>query len=115
MQITDALECCVTALEKWAHLLLAAVRVFQNQWSAARGEIAIAQRRPEALTAADHLCIRALLVRASGNAPEERRYLLRLSGLEPFRKDYVDELAESYFHTAEVDAARIGVRTRAGD
>jgi tetratricopeptide (TPR) repeat protein len=126
----DALRCYVTGLEKWAHLemtpaerelkkaveidpqfalahlLLAEVRVFQNQWSAARGEIAIAQRRPEALTAADDLRIKALLARASGNAPEERKYLLRLSGLEPFRKDYVYELAESYFHTAEVDAAQ---------
>ncbi len=88
-----------------ARLLLAEVRVFQNQWNAARWEILAAREQAGSLTATDELRLDALLARVSGQTFEERAHLEKLIGMRPYRKEYVYELAESYFHTADVDAA----------
>ncbi len=88
-----------------AHLMLVEVRVFQNQWDAAHSEIVAARRQSEALTEIDQLRIEAFLARVSGKPSEEWRYLQKLIGLQPHHKEYVYELAESYFHTADVDQA----------
>jgi tetratricopeptide (TPR) repeat protein len=88
-----------------ARLLLGEVRVFQNQWDVAQSEIAVAKEQAGSLTEVDRLRINALLARVSGKPFEERVQLERLIGLQRHRKEYVYELAESYFHTADVDEA----------
>jgi serine/threonine protein kinase/tetratricopeptide (TPR) repeat protein len=88
-----------------AHLLLGEVFVFQNQWNAARGEILAAQKQEGSLTEIDRLRIDGLLARASGKTFEERNQLQKLIGLQPHRVEYYFELAESYFHTADVQDA----------
>ncbi len=88
-----------------AHLMLGEVRVFQNLWDAAQSEILAARKEAGALTEIDQLRIEAFLARAFGNPFDERVYLQKLIGLQPYKKDYLYELAESYFHTADVDDA----------
>lgn len=88
-----------------AHLMLVEVRVFQNQWDAAHSEIVAARKQSESLTEVDQLRIEAFLARVSGRPAEEWRFLQKLIGLQPHHKEYVYELAESYFHTADVDQA----------
>jgi serine/threonine protein kinase/tetratricopeptide (TPR) repeat protein len=88
-----------------AHLMLVEVRVFQNQWDAAHSEIVAARKQSESLTEIDQLRIEALLARVSGKPSEEWPYLQKLIGLQPHHTEYVYELAESYFHTADVDQA----------
>jgi tetratricopeptide (TPR) repeat protein len=90
-----------------ASMSLAEVRVFQNQWEAARSLIAAAERRADSLTEADRTRAQALLARASARPFDERPALQRLIGLQPQRKEYIYELGESYFHTADIgEAAR---------
>jgi tetratricopeptide (TPR) repeat protein/predicted Ser/Thr protein kinase len=88
-----------------AHLMLAEVRVFQNQWDAAHSEIVAARKQSSALTEIDQLRVEAFLARVSGKPFEERVQLQKLIGLQPHKKEYVYELAESYFHTADVEEA----------
>jgi tetratricopeptide (TPR) repeat protein len=88
-----------------AHLLLGEVRVFQNQWSDAQWQIQAAQEESGSLTEVDRLRINALLARVSGKIFDERAQLEKLIGLKPHRAEYVYELAESYFHTADVREA----------
>ncbi len=90
-----------------AHIRLAEVRIFQNQWDAAQSEILAARKEAGALTEIDQLGIEALLARVFGKPFDERVYLQRLIGLQPYKKEYRYELAESYFHTADVDEAII--------
>ncbi len=88
-----------------AHLMLGEVRIFQNQWDGAHSEIVAARKQSDALTEIDQLRVEAFLARVSGKPFEERVQLQKLIGLQPHRKEYVYELAESYFHTADVDEA----------
>jgi eukaryotic-like serine/threonine-protein kinase len=88
-----------------AHLMLGEVRVFQNQWDAAQSEILAARRQPNSLTEADQLRVEAFLARVFGKPFEERVYLQKLIGLQPYNREYLYELAESYFHTADVKEA----------
>jgi tetratricopeptide (TPR) repeat protein len=88
-----------------AHLMLGEVRIFQNQWDAAQSEILAARKQASALTEVDQLRVEAFLARVFGKPFEERIHLQKLIGLQPHRKEYVYELAESYFHTADVDEA----------
>jgi serine/threonine protein kinase/tetratricopeptide (TPR) repeat protein len=88
-----------------AHLMLGEVLVFQNLWDAAQSEILAARKEAGALTEIDQLRIEAFLARAFGNPFGERVYLQRLIGLQPYKKDFLYELAESYFHTADVEDA----------
>jgi serine/threonine protein kinase/tetratricopeptide (TPR) repeat protein len=88
-----------------AHLLLGEVRVFQNQWDAAQSEILSARRQAGALTEVDQLSVEAYLSRVFGKPFEERVSLQKLIGLQPHKRKYLYELAESYFHTADVDEA----------
>ncbi len=88
-----------------AHLMLGEVRVFQNQWDAAQSEILAARREAAALTEVDQLRVEAFLARVFGKPFEERVHLQKLIGLQPHRKEYLYELAESYFHTADVEEA----------
>jgi serine/threonine protein kinase/tetratricopeptide (TPR) repeat protein len=88
-----------------AHLVLGEVRVFQNQWDAAQSEILAARREAGALTEVDQLRVEAFLARVFGKPFEERVHLQKLIGLQPHRKEYIYELAESYFHTADADEA----------
>jgi tetratricopeptide (TPR) repeat protein len=88
-----------------ARLLLGEVRVFQNQWNAAQWEIEAAREQSGSLTDIDRLRINALLARVSGKIFDERTQLEKLIGLQPHRVEYVYELAESYFHTADVQEA----------
>lgn len=88
-----------------AHLKLGEVRIFQNQWDAAQSEILAARRQSGALTEEDQLRVEAFLARVFGQPFDERVYLQRLIGLRPHKREYLYELAESYFHTADVDEA----------
>jgi serine/threonine protein kinase/tetratricopeptide (TPR) repeat protein len=88
-----------------AHLMLGEVRVFQNQWDAAQSEILAARSQSSALTEVDQLRVEAFLARVFGKPFEERVHLQKLIGLQPYKKEYLYELAESYFHTADVDEA----------
>ena len=88
-----------------AHLKLGEVRIFQNQWDAAQSEILAARRQASALTDEDQLRVEAFLSRVFGQPFEERVYLQKLIGLRPHKREYLYELAESYFHTADVDEA----------
>jgi serine/threonine protein kinase/Tfp pilus assembly protein PilF len=88
-----------------AHLGLGEVRVFQNQWDAAQSEILSARKYAGALTEADQWCVEAYRARVFGTPFEERVWFQKLIGLQPYKKEYLYELAESYFHTADVDEA----------
>ncbi len=88
-----------------AHLMLCEVRIFQNQWDDAHSEVVAARKESSALTEIDQLRVEAFLARVSGKPFEERVQLQKLIGLQPHRKENVYELAESYFHTADVDEA----------
>jgi serine/threonine protein kinase/Flp pilus assembly protein TadD len=88
-----------------ARLMLGEVRVFQNQWDAAQTEILAARKNADALTEIDQLRVEAFLARVFGKPFEERVYLHKLIGLQPYKREYLYELAESYFHTADVDEA----------
>ncbi len=88
-----------------AHLMLGELRVWQNQWDAAQSEILIARARAQALLDADQLRVEALLSRAFGDSLKERDYLQKLIEVQPYKGEYLYELAESYFHTADVDEA----------
>jgi serine/threonine protein kinase/tetratricopeptide (TPR) repeat protein len=88
-----------------AHLMLGEVLVFQNQWDAAQSEILAARSKPGALTRVDQLRVEAFLARVFGKPFEERDYLQKLIGLQPYKREHRYELAESYFHTADVDDA----------
>ncbi len=88
-----------------AHLMLSEVRVFQNQWDAAQSEILAARKEAEALSEVDQLRVEASLARVFGKPFEERVFLQKLIGLQPYKREYLYELAESYFHTADVDDA----------
>ena len=90
-----------------ARLLLSEMRVFQGQMQAAKSEIEQALSQAGALTDAERLRGSALLARASLNAPDERVELQRLIEVEPTSKEYVFELGESYFHTADADEAKV--------
>jgi serine/threonine protein kinase/tetratricopeptide (TPR) repeat protein len=88
-----------------AHLMLGEVFVFKNQWDAAQSEILAARGQAAALTRVDQLRVEAFLARVFGDPFEERDYLQQLIALQPQRREYLYELAESYFHTADVDDA----------
>ena len=88
-----------------ARLGLGEVRVFQNQWNEAQWEIRAAREQAGSLTDLDRMRIDALLARVSGKIFEERAQLEKLVGLQPHRVEYVYELAESYFHTADAQDA----------
>jgi serine/threonine protein kinase/Tfp pilus assembly protein PilF len=88
-----------------AHLVLGEVRVFQNQWDAAQSEILAARGQAGALTEVDQLRVEAFLARVFGKPFDERVFLQKLIGLQPYKREYLYELAESYFHTADVDDA----------
>ncbi|MBN1570939.1 MAG: protein kinase [Acidobacteria bacterium] len=88
-----------------AHLKLGEVRVFQNQWDAAQSAILSARKQAESLTEADQYRVEAFLARVFGKPFDEQIHFQKLIELQPFNKDNLYELAESYFHTAEVDEA----------
>jgi len=88
-----------------AHLMLGEMRVWQNQWDAAQSDILAARARAAALLDVDQLRVEALLSRAFSEPFKERDYLHRLIGLQPYKGEYLYDLAESYFHTADVDEA----------
>jgi len=88
-----------------ANLMLGELHVWQNQWDAAQSDILAARAKSQALLDADQLRVEALLARAFGEPFKERDYLHRLIGLQPYKGEYLYELAESYFHTADVDEA----------
>ncbi|HTY62163.1 MAG TPA: protein kinase [Acidobacteriota bacterium] len=88
-----------------AHLMLGEVRVFQNQWDAAQSEILSARKQARALTEVDQYRVEAFLARVFGMPFEERVQWQKLIALQPYKREYLYELAESYFHTADVDEA----------
>ena len=85
--------------------MLGEVRVFQNQWDAAQTEILAARKQARALTEVDQYRVEAFLARVFGMPFEERVQWQKLIGLQPYKREYLYELAESYFHTADVDEA----------
>ncbi len=88
-----------------AHLKLGEIRVFQNQWDAAQSAILEARKQAASLTEADQYRVEAFLARVFGKPFEERVQFQKLIGLQPYNKDNLYELAESYFHTADVEEA----------
>lgn len=89
----------------FAHLMMGELRIWQNQWDAGQSEIMAARSRASALLEADQLRVEALLARAFGEPLKERDYLQKLIELQPYKVEYLYELAESYFHTANVEDA----------
>jgi tetratricopeptide (TPR) repeat protein len=81
------------------------VYVFQNQWDAAQSEILAARKQAGSLTDVDQLRVEAFLARVFGKPFEEQENFQKLIGLQPQKKENFYELAESYFHTADVDEA----------
>jgi serine/threonine protein kinase/tetratricopeptide (TPR) repeat protein len=88
-----------------ADLMLGELRTWQNQWDAAQSRILAARARSQALLEVDQLRVEALLARAFGEPLKERDYLQKLIGLQPYKEEYLYDLAESYFNTADVDEA----------
>ncbi len=88
-----------------ARVTLAELRSFQERWGDARRETMAAQKSATGLTEIDRLRLEALLARASAKPFEERKHLQSLVSRLPHRREYVYELAESYFHTADLDQA----------
>lgn len=88
-----------------AHLMLGEVRIFQNQWDAAQSQILAARSQASALTEVDQWRVEAFLARVFGKPFDERVYLQKVIGLQPHKKENLYELAESYFHTADVEDA----------
>ena len=88
-----------------AHIILGEVFVFKNQWDAAQSEILAARRQASSLTEIDQLRVEASLARVFGKPFDERIHLQKLIGLRPYQKEYLYDLAESYFHTADDDEA----------
>jgi tetratricopeptide (TPR) repeat protein len=88
-----------------ARIKHAELRVFENQWDAARTELMAVQGQPNDLTATDRLRVAALLARTSSQPFEERAYLRRLIETVPQSTEYLYELGESYFHTADLEEA----------
>ncbi|MBN2320519.1 MAG: protein kinase [Acidobacteria bacterium] len=93
-----------------AHRILGEVRVFQSQWDTAQSEILEARKEAGSLTEVDQLRVEALLARVFGKPFDERVYLQKLIDLQPYKKEYLYELAESYFHTADTEVAIIKYR-----
>ncbi len=93
-----------------AHVTLGELRAFEERWADARNEILAAQKSSVGLTETDRLRIEALLARVSSEPFEERKHLQRLIGLQPYRREYTFELAESYFHTGDVEEAILKYR-----
>jgi tetratricopeptide (TPR) repeat protein len=85
--------------------MLGEVRIFQNQWDSAQSEILSARKQAESLTEVDQLLVEAFLARVFGKPFEERVHFQKLIGIAPYRREYLYDLAESYFHTADVDEA----------
>jgi eukaryotic-like serine/threonine-protein kinase len=102
-ELRSALE--IDANFALAHLMLGEVFVFKNQWDAAQSEILAARKQSGSLTDVDQLRVEAFLARVFGKFFDERPLFQRLIGLQPQKKDNYYELAESYFHTADVDEA----------
>jgi serine/threonine protein kinase/tetratricopeptide (TPR) repeat protein len=88
-----------------ASMTLGEIRAFQERWEEARNATLAAQKSSAGLTEIDRLRIDALLARVAAKPFEERKYLQGLISRLPFRREYVFELAESYFHTADLDEA----------
>ena len=88
-----------------ARLALGELRIFQNQWDSAQSEILAARRRAATLAETDQWRVEAFLARVFGKPLDERRYFQKVLELHPHRKEIFYELAESYFHTADVDDA----------
>ncbi len=88
-----------------ARLVLGEVRIFGNQWDAAHSEITKARQKISSLTEIDQLRVEALLARVLGNLLYERDQLLKLIERQPYNKENYYELAECYFHTADVTEA----------
>jgi serine/threonine protein kinase/tetratricopeptide (TPR) repeat protein len=93
-----------------ARVTLAELRAFQERWDEARNEILAAQKSTAGLTETDRLRIEALLARVSSQPFEERKHLQKLIGLQPYKREYTFELAESYFHTGDVEEAILKYR-----
>jgi serine/threonine protein kinase/Tfp pilus assembly protein PilF len=88
-----------------AHLTLGEVLIWQNKWDAAFSEISKAQEKTTSLTKIDQLRVDALRARVLGNIDDEKDFLHQLIELQPYKKENYYELAECYFHNANVDEA----------
>ncbi len=107
-EVTSALQ--IDPSFALARVTLAELRSFQERWGDARSETMAAQKSATGLTEIDRLRLEALLARASAKPFEERKYLQALVSRLPHRREYVYELAESYFHTADLDQAILKYR-----
>ncbi|MEJ2244604.1 MAG: protein kinase [Acidobacteriota bacterium] len=88
-----------------AHLMLGEVLIWQTKLEAAFSEISKAQQKTTSLTQIDQLRVDALRARVLGKINDEKDYLLKLIGLQPYKKENYYELAECYFHNADVEKA----------
>jgi tetratricopeptide (TPR) repeat protein len=88
-----------------AFLRLADVQVFRGNWEDARIKMEIAFKKKDRLIAYDLLRLKALLARIDSKPAEEREYLRQLTEAFPFKKEYLYEFAESYFHVGDAEEA----------
>jgi len=93
-----------------ARVTLAELRAFQERWEESRNQILAAQKSSAGLTEIDRLRMDALLARVSSQPFEERKHLQKLIGMQPYKREYTFELAESYFHTGDVEEAILKYR-----
>ena len=88
-----------------AHLMLGEVLIWQTKLEAAFSEITKAQEKTTSLTQTDQLRVDALRARVLGHTGEEKKKLQELIELQPYKKENYYEMAECYFHNADVDPA----------
>jgi tetratricopeptide (TPR) repeat protein len=88
-----------------AHLKLAEVQLFTGEREDARKRILLALENKDRLIEYDIHRLEALLARIDSNASKERQHLGILTEAFPFKKEYLFEFAESYFHQGDAEEA----------
>lgn len=88
-----------------AHLKLAEVQLFRGYREDAKTNLVKALENKDRLIEYDLHRLEALQARIDSNASKERQHLGILTEAFPFKKEYLFEFAESYFHQGDAEEA----------
>jgi len=88
-----------------AHLKLAEVQLFRGDREDAKKSILQALENKDRLIEYDFHRLEALLARIDSQSSKERQHLGILTEAFPFKKEYLFEFAESYFHQGDAEEA----------
>jgi tetratricopeptide (TPR) repeat protein/tRNA A-37 threonylcarbamoyl transferase component Bud32 len=88
-----------------ALLRLADVQVFMENWEDARIKLELSLAKKDRLIGYDLVRLTALMARIDSKPAEEREQLRKLIEAFPFKKEYLYEFAESYFHVGDAEEA----------